>query len=75
MLAPTDKLTLTARVLTAVWAGLLMVEFAVWLVICLVSGALESPWWLWTAAIGGVVVGGFWLVVRGNRNGDGENRS
>jgi uncharacterized membrane protein len=68
MLAPTDKLTLTARILTAFWLGLLMVQVGVWLVICLVSGDLEAPWWLWTAVGGGIIVGGFWVVVRSRKD-------
>jgi len=67
MLEPTDKLTMTARILTAVWLGLLLVEIGVWLMIWLISGDLDAPWWLWTAAAGGVVVGGFWFFVRNDR--------
>jgi hypothetical protein len=67
MLEPTDKLTMTARILTAVWLGLLLVEIGVWLMIWLISGDLDAPWWLWTGAAGGVVVGGFWFFVRNDR--------
>lgn len=64
MLQPTDKLTLTVRILTAVWLAVLLLEFAVWLVICIVSGDLGFPWWLWTVLAGGVLVGGFRLYAR-----------
>jgi hypothetical protein len=68
MLQPADKLTRTARILTAAWLAVLLVELAIWLVICVVSGDLESPWWLWTVLVGGVVVGGFRLYVRKARS-------
>lgn len=67
MLEPTDKLTLTGRILTAVWLAVVLVELAVWLMICVFSGNLESPWWLWSVLVGGVIVGGFHLATRGSR--------
>jgi hypothetical protein len=67
MQKPTDKLTLTGRVLTAVWLAVVLVEVAVWLVVCVVSGDLESPWWLWSVLVGGVIVGGFHLAVRSRK--------
>jgi hypothetical protein len=68
MLEPTDKLTLTKRILTAVWLAVVLVELAVWLVICVISGDLESPWWLWSVLVGGGVVGGFHLATRGSKS-------
>jgi hypothetical protein len=67
MLEPTDKLTLTARIMTAVWLSILMVEFFVWLLISIIGGHVVSPWWLWTIAVGGTIVGGFWYFVRNDR--------
>jgi hypothetical protein len=67
MLQPTDKLTLTAWVLTGLWLGVLLIQVGVWLMICLISGDLEFPWWLWTVGGGGLIVGGFWLFVRNDR--------
>lgn len=68
MLQPTDKLTLTKRILTAVWLAVVLVELAVWLMICVISGNLESPWWLWSVLGGVVVVGGFHLATRGRKS-------
>jgi hypothetical protein len=68
MLEPTDRLTLAARIVTALWLSVLLIECAVWLVISIIGGP-TSPWWLWTAAIGGIVVGGLHAVARtGRRN-------
>jgi hypothetical protein len=67
MLEPTDKLTLASRVLTAVWLAVVLVELAVWLVICVISGDLQSPWWLWSVLVGGIIVGGFHLAIRGRK--------
>ena len=66
MLQPTDRLTLIARILTALWLSVLLIEFAVWLIISIVGG-LTSPWWLWTLVVGGVIVGGFHFFVRNDR--------
>ena len=63
MLEPTDRLTLTGRILTALWLSVLLIEFTVWLIISIVGG-LTSPWWLWTLVVGGVIVGGFHFLVR-----------
>jgi hypothetical protein len=63
MLEPTDRLTLTGRILTALWLSVLLIEFTVWLIISIVGG-LTSPWWLWTLVVGGVIVGGFHFFVR-----------
>lgn len=66
MLEPTDRLTLTGRILTAVWLSILLIEFTLWLIISIVGG-LTSPWWLWTLVVGGVIVGGFHFFVRNGR--------
>jgi amino acid transporter len=64
MLKPGDRRTMITRVLLALWLGIVLVEFGIWLVICLVAGELESPWWLWGVLVGGVVVGGWHLATR-----------
>jgi hypothetical protein len=74
MLEPTDRLTLTARILTALWLSVLLVEFTIWLIISIVGG-LTSPWWLWTLAVGGVIVGGFHFYVRSVKAADEKARS
>jgi hypothetical protein len=74
MLQPTDRLTLTARILTALWLSVLLIEFTIWLVISIIGG-LTSPWWLWTLVVGGVIVGGFHFFVRNNKAADRKARS
>jgi hypothetical protein len=69
MLEPTDRLTPTARILTALWLSVLLVEFAIWLIISIVGG-LTSAWWLWTLAGGGATVGGFHVFVRSEKAAD-----
>jgi hypothetical protein len=64
MLRPGDRRTIITRILLAVWLGVVLVEFGVWLAICLIGGEFESPWWLWSVLVGGVVVGGVHLAVR-----------
>lgn len=67
MLQPTDRLTLIARIMTALWLSVLLLEFGVWLMISIIGG-LTSPWWLWTLGVGGVIVGGFHFFARKARS-------
>ena len=64
MLQPTDKFTVFKRVVTVLWISVLFVEIVVWLLIGIIGG-FDGPWWLWTAAAGGVVVASLHLVGRG----------
>jgi hypothetical protein len=64
MLKPGSKLTMVTRILAAVWLGVVLVEVGVWLAIWIISGDLESPWFLWSVLVGGAVVGGFHLASR-----------
>jgi hypothetical protein len=54
-----------ARAITGVWLALTAIQFTVWMLACVIGGHLVNPWWLWTAAVGGLVVVG--LRVRGAR--------
>lgn len=72
MMRPADRLTLLRRALTALWLAVSMIEFAVWIMICLIGGEFQSPWWLWTVGVGGLVVGGLWLAT--TKPGDGAER-
>jgi hypothetical protein len=66
MLQPTDGLTLTARIVTAIWLSTLLVEVTVWLIISIVGG-LVFPWWLWTVLVGGLITGGVHHLARTRR--------
>ena len=48
------------------YAGLIttLVQIVVWLTIGVVSGHLDTPWWLWTAVPAAVVVVGLTVVDR-----------
>jgi hypothetical protein len=50
------------RVATGIWLGVCGLQFVIWLLICLIGWHLANPFWLWTAAVGGVIVGGLWAV-------------
>jgi hypothetical protein len=50
------------KIITMVWLVLTCLQFTVWLLSCLISWHLVSPWWLWPAGVGGVLVGGIWLA-------------
>lgn len=43
--------------MTGVWLLTSIIEFAVWLTISVVSGTVDAPWWLYSATVGGVIVG------------------
>jgi hypothetical protein len=50
----------TLRLLTALWAGITMINFVVWAMVCTISLSWDSPWWLWTFIPGGAVLGALW---------------
>ena len=64
--APSPLVTL-ARAATVVWLAVSAINFVVWLVICLISGSLDAPWWLWLFGVGGAVVGGLRLAAANHR--------
>jgi membrane protein YdbS with pleckstrin-like domain len=66
MLQPTDKFTVFRRVVTVLWISVLFIQIVIWLVVGLIGG-FDVPWWLSTAAAGGIVVGGLHLVGRGSK--------
>jgi hypothetical protein len=48
----------------ALWLTLSVVNLVVWLMICLISGGWDDPWWLWSALIGALAVAGVCRVTR-----------
>jgi hypothetical protein len=50
------------RIALRVWLGVLAVEFVVWASIVAISGEWVSPWWLWTAGVGGLAVSVLWWL-------------
>jgi hypothetical protein len=52
------------KVITGLWAVITLIQFTVWLLICLIGWRLISPWWLWTLVIGGAAVGGLRVALK-----------
>ena len=52
------------KVITGLWAVVTLVQFTVWLAICLIGWHFVSPWWLWTFVIGGAAVGGLRVALK-----------
>ena len=48
--------TVVARAATASWLAVSAVNLAVWLLIAVIGGHVDQPWFLWAFAAGGVVV-------------------
>jgi hypothetical protein len=48
----------------ALWLVLSAVNLVVWLMICLISGSWDDPWWLWSALVGALAVAGVCRVTR-----------
>jgi len=51
-------------VAVALWLTLSAVNLVVWLMICLISGGWDDPWWLWSVLIGALAVAGVRRVTR-----------
>lgn len=69
--APPEGLRTALRVTTAVWLLTTVVQLTVWLAIATVGGNLDAPWWLYSTAVGGVIVGLVWAA---NEAGHGAPR-
>ena len=61
--APTDWLVFARWAAAAFTALTTAVQLIVWLMICVVTQSIESPWWLWST-VPGVIVTGFlsWMI-------------
>lgn len=57
-----SALLVTRRVVTMAWLGIGSVQFVIWMMICLIGWHVVNPFWLWTAAVGGLIVGGLWAI-------------
>ncbi|MEC3974120.1 hypothetical protein [Amycolatopsis sp. H20-H5] len=44
--------------ITLLWVLATLLQLSVWTLVCVISWHFVNPWWLWTAAIGGLVVAG-----------------
>lgn len=50
-----------------VWLGATAVQMVVWVLVCALGQRLVSPWWLWTAAGGGLLVAVVWWLTQPRR--------
>lgn len=55
------------RVLNTIWLSILAVNLVIWGLVCLTTGHLIYPWWLWLAVPGGAL-GVLWWRVGGGRD-------
>lgn len=44
------------------WVTITCIQIMIWLIIGIASGRLPEPWWLWTAASGGVTAFLVWYI-------------
>jgi hypothetical protein len=51
-----------------VWLGGSAVQIVIWVLVCVISRRLASPWWLWTVVVGGAVVAVVWWSTRPGRS-------
>lgn len=65
--ASASGLDRAARIATWIWAVVSAVNFVIWLMVCIISGSTDAPWWAWEVGPGGVVVGALWLAARSYR--------
>jgi hypothetical protein len=56
----TDKVLLALQIATILWAGVTLIHFTIWALVCIIGGGLDSPWWLWIAGPSGAVIGALW---------------
>lgn len=61
------------RVLSTIWLSVSVLNVVIWALVCLTTGGLVYPWWLWVAAPSGAVLGSVWWMVEGRRP-DLDNR-
>lgn len=60
------------RVLNAIWLSLAALNLVIWGLVCLTTGQLIYPWWLWVAVPPGAVLGTLWFTVGGRRDSGGN---
>lgn len=56
------------RVLGTIWLSVSVLNAVIWGLVCLTTGHLIYPWWLWVAVPPGAVLGVIWWMVDGGGN-------
>jgi hypothetical protein len=59
---PGDGLFTLRRVVVGLSLGLTLLQFSIWVLLCLIGATFVAPWWLWSAAASAVLIGGLWWV-------------
>jgi hypothetical protein len=57
--APSNSVA-ALRVVTWIWLLVNLLQVVIWAAASVIGQHFVNPWWLWTLAVGGVVVGGLW---------------
>lgn len=57
------------RVLNVIWLSLTALNIGIWGLVCLTTGQLLYPWWLWVAVPPGAVLGTLWFAIGGRASG------
>jgi len=50
----------TRQVVTAVWFALTLVQFVIWVLVCIIGLHFANPWWIWSFVGGLIIVGPLW---------------
>ena len=48
------------RIVTMIWAAITLIHFTIWALACIISGALQSRWWLYISLPLAVPIGAAW---------------
>jgi hypothetical protein len=55
------------RYILGAWATLTLVHFTIRALVCIISGDVDAPWWLWIALPPAAVIGTLWWWVAERR--------
>lgn len=57
---PQWELAALTGIAAVIWLTVSVAEMVVWLMVCLLSGEWDEPWWLWSMTVRGVLVVCLW---------------
>jgi hypothetical protein len=61
------------RVLNTIWLSITTLNLVIWGLVCVTTGQLIYPWWLWVAVPPGAVLGVLWWTVGGGKDDQGKD--
>lgn len=59
------------RVLATIWLSVSVLNLVIWGLVCVTTGQLVYPWWVWVTTPSGAVLGTIWWMVRGRPSDNG----